>query len=632
MDNAKLTNQLLHILRGLLLDTEEMLDLGKGTLDCDYEKIAKSVKSRGLRVLLVELPSLCSAFERALDGGDRALMTGAPFVRKDKCTILKALFSKIFTEVGCVRYEFGAEPVRCLRQILKFAKKFRIDAPVDAVKEKYLEFASIEKQLHHPRLSWGSDDLNIISGYPTFVDLGHRHFDDGDGLAKNYSLEDRQRILGILDSIQRVSDRLAGRFKFKPEWFVPKHGPGAVSEQFKNSKYEFPTWPFRLESIFPIDKYGLVSHQIWDGTPEARHSVPCKLIGVPKDFKGPRLIASEPISSQFVQQGIMNVLRENVKHSLLRHCIDFRSQEPSREMALDASDNGLSSTIDLSSASDRLSCAVVECAFRRNYSFMEVLNAARTPDVQFPDGSVVRMKKFAAQGAAFTFPIQTIVYSMVCIGVILWQYPGTKMSDAAKYVRVYGDDMIVPTYVFDEICEILEVLQLKVNISKSFSKGYFRESCGMDAFIGQNVTPANVLTTFQPRQPDSLVSTVECANNLYLKGFWNASRHLLETIPQRYLKDIARKDSESTVFGIVSGHRGQTRTRWNEQFCRLETRILVVENKVSKTKPDGHEHLFQWFLENPARDVVWAAGEVFRVKARYSLRWVPSHQVRLGWH
>lgn len=622
---------LLNILNGLIIDVEDIHGLPRGTFQSDFEKVTVSVRSRGISVLLLDFPSLCGALESALDSGDALPLLGKPFVKKGKPTIFGELFSKIFSEKGTLLDEPCVESIRSLRQIFRFAKKFRIDAPKDAVTEKYREFASIEEQLIPPVLSWGDDDLRIRSGFPTLIRMGSIYYKTTGGLDQCERSGDESRVFQTLDTIQSIFDRFARTFKYKAEWFKPKHGPGAVSEQFGKSKFEFPTWPFRLESQYPFDLYGLVNHQIWDGPAPLDHSEPCRLIGVPKDFKGPRLIASEPICSQFVQQGIMNVLRENVKRSPLRHCIDFRSQEPSRLLVLSASEDKSYSTIDLSSASDRLSCAVVECAFRRNFSFMEILNAARTPDVLFPDGQTLRMKKFAAQGAAFTFPVQTIIYALICMGVISYHTGIDNMNALARKVRVYGDDMVVPSDVFPFVCEILEVLQLRVNLGKSFNQGFFRESCGMDAYLGQDITPASVLTTFSERAPESLVSTVECSNNLFMRGYINASRVLLETIPKRYLENIACKSSGSTVFGILTGgvNRSQ-RIRWNKYLHRLEQKVLTVESKVKKSSPDGHSRLAQWFIENPAPHVKWESGEVESVKARYCLRWVPLSMIRAG--
>ncbi len=621
---------LLSVFRGLILDTEEMLHLGNGFLHCDYEKVALSSQSRGLGVFLLDFPSICSGLERSLEIGNWSPMLGLPFCKKTGPTIFKDLFAKIFDVSGLILDEPCAESIRCLRQLLKFAKKLRIESPKNAVAEKYREFADIETQLYPPVLSWGSDKLLCTSGFPTLAQLGIRFLETSRGFNGGWLDEDEIRVLQTLDHVQSIFDRFARRFTFRESWFKPKHGPGAVSEQFGSSKFEFPSWPYRLESEFPFDLHGLVSHQIWSDQVPLDQSTPCKLIGVPKDYRGPRLIASEPICTQFVQQGLMNVIRENVKRSQLRHAIDFRSQEPSRDLALEASLTREFSTIDLSSASDRLSCAVVECLFRKNFSFLEQLNAARTPGIQYPDGKIVQMKKFAAQGAAFTFPVQSITYALICMGVIYFRTGTSKMSELAKLVRVYGDDMIVPEDHYHAICEILQVLQLKVNQGKSFHEGFFRESCGMDAYAGMDITPANVLTVFSEHDPNSLVSTVECANNLLMKGYWNASRHLLETIPSRLRNKLAYKDSVSTVFGVLSfAKNARLKSRWNNVLHRDEVQILTVESKVRKSKPDGHSHLFQWFLEKPLPDVTWVSGEVTSVKARYCLRWVPVQLVRV---
>lgn len=629
---------LLAILGGLFKDTCDILELPSNTFQSDLEKVTLSVESRGIGVLLLMFPSLCSALERALDDGDTGPLLGAPFVKKGKPTILVPLFAKIFTDDGILLPEPCVESIRCLRQILRFAKKFRIDPPTEAVTEKYREFATIEEQLIHPVLSWGDDDLRVCSGFPTLIRMGIVYREATGGFDERECNEDAGELLRVLDRVQSILDRFTKSLKFREAWFRPKHGPGAVADAYEYSKYEFGTWPHRLERKFPFDLYGLANHQFWDGPIPRDESVPCKLIGVPKDYKGPRLIASEPICSQFIQQGILNVLRENVKVSPIRHAVDFRSQEPSRQLALTASEDGRFSTIDLSSASDRLSCAVVECAFRKNYSFLELLNAARTPGVQLPDGEVLRMKKFAAQGAAFTFPIQTIIYTLICMGVISYVTDESSMSKLARQVRVYGDDMIVPTDVFPLICKVLEALQLKVNHGKSFNKGLFRESCGMDAYAGRDVTPASVLAYFSKRDPVTLVSTVECSNNLFSKGFVHASRVLLETIPEKWKNgkrilrraDIAPRSSGSTVFGVLTGgFNSLPKMRWNDNLHRHEYRVLTVESVVSKSCPNGHSRLLQWFIEKPSPEILWEPGEVTNVKGRYALRWVPAHLVRV---
>ncbi len=623
---------LLDLLTHLVRDVEDILGFEGGTFDQDLLKISTSVKSRGLRVLLVDLPSLCSSLERGLESGVIDTSTDL-FGTRSVPRIFTSIFLNIFTEEGNILDEPNPLSVACLRQIFKCLKKLRVDPPDAAVKEKILEFRRIEEDMATPNLSWGDSSLVVTGQYPSLVDLGTRLVSTEPAIAGNGSdlsgTPEDSELFRDLSFVQRAADLLLRSFQFRSQWFRPKHGPGAVSERFENSKFEFPSWPERLESHFPFSEWGLANLSFWDHvSPEfdSKES-PSKLIGVPKDFKGPRLIASEPISSQYIQQGFLSLLRENVKRSPLRYTIDFLSQAPSRELALKASASRDFSTIDLSSASDRLSCAVVECFFRRNYRFMEMLNSARTHTLMYADGDVVQMKKFAAQGAAFTFPIQSIIYAICCAGVIYADKPQSRWSDIFKVVRVFGDDMIVPTAYFDRIVRVLESIGLKVNREKSFSKGFFRESCGMDAYMGVEVTSTSILELFNIRSPASTVSVLECSNNLYLGGYIRASKRLLETIPWKIRKNIPWVGRRSTVDGALGSGRNHLPTRWNKTLFHEEVKILVIENKVSMTAVDGHFRLFQWFQEKPLPDTVWKSGHAKSVKASYRLRWVPSYKL-----
>jgi len=634
MKNPNVT-PFLNVIRGLVQDAEDILEMERGTLNGDFEMISKSVKSRGLTILFVDFPSACSNLERSLEVGIYLPMEGAPFTKNGFPTIFGAIYAKIFDGDWLPLLEPDPQAVRVLRQLLRVYKKFDIACPPSRVKEKINDFFKIEEGLPDPVLSWGRRDLVSLGRYPCLVDLGsnlgHNPEHDSELVnAPRIAAKREREIAHDLSCIQYAADRIVRSFKFKRKGFEPRHGPGAVSEQYENSKFEFPSWPDRLEKYFAFCDYGLINYSAADlevPYEEPERGPPCKLIDVPKDYKGPRLIASEPISSQFVQQGLMHILRDSVKSSVLRHCIDFRSQEPSRQLVLQASSNGRFATIDLSSASDRLSCALVECIFRSNYGFLELLNAARTPDILYPDGSVQTMKKFAAQGAAFTFPVQTIVYAIICMGVCFSRYKETNMAALARLVRVYGDDMIVPVDVFYPIVDVMERLSLKVNQEKSFKWGLFKESCGMDAYNGQDVTPASVRSHFRDRDCESLVSVVECANNLYLKGFIQGSSALLDTIPRKLLRRIPVKGSRSTTFGLVGGGRRRLPTRWNANWQIHEVKCLTVASKVRKTTPGGYHHLHQWFIENPPADTVWCAGEADGTRSSYRSQWVAEQDL-----
>jgi len=452
-----------------------------------------------------------------------------------------------------------------------------------------------------------------------------------DGIDDNWS---EGEILKLATFVQSTADRVLRGFSLDERGFRPKHGPGAVAEEFYSSKYEFPSWPTRLELEYPFAHWGQINeleysnvgHQCeMSGIDNWDVEVPAKLAYVPKDYKGPRLIASESICNQWIQQGINTQLRQLIAKSVLRHSINLADQEPSKQAALNASVDGRFATIDLSSASDRLSCAVVECMFRSNYRTLERFNAARSKGILIKQRKMTLLcNKFAAQGAAFTFPIQSIAYAIICMGVIQNHYPKMRMADIGRKVRVFGDDMIVPADMFQPVALMLTALHLVVNRDKSFHTGLFRESCGMDAFAGHDVTPAYVKQA-APRlvNPLHTVSVVECSNNLYHKGFIRASATLLDTLAPNIRRGLAYVPWDSTAFGIQGPNKRARRSRWNSELQRVEHQVLTVVVKLHRTEVSGSLRLFQWFTENPRPDAIdWQPGEVTKKVALHCNQWV----------
>jgi hypothetical protein len=54
---------------------------------------------------------------------------------------------------------------------------------------------------------------------------------------------------------------------------------------------------------------------------------------------------------------------------------------------------------------------------------------------------------------------------------------------------VVGDDLTGDSRFFRHAVAGLEAVNLKVNVSKSFVRGHYREACGMDAYKGVDITP-----------------------------------------------------------------------------------------------------------------------------------------------
>jgi hypothetical protein len=320
------------------------------------------------------------------------------------------------------------------------------------------------------------------------------------------------------------------------------------------------------------------------------HEVASRLICVPKTAKGPRIIAAEPSEHMFCQNLFADWIIERINDSPLGGFIDLKSQSRSQEMVLKASLDQSLATIDLSSASDRLSLWVVERIFRSNPSILKAIHSSRTRWLRLPNGEGMELKKFASQGTALTFPLQTIVFFVIAMASSL----ECDVDDPRMWkrmqgkVRVYGDDIIIPNARYGPAVELLTALQLRVNEEKSFSTGHFRESCGVDAFKGYDVTPIRPKTT-SGDDPASCQAVLDTINNLFYKGYWYASRQLERRQPSRSLRDygLVGRDAGATGFGSFSF--GTYVNRWllsyNESLARGSGRAcsaLIEIRSVSK--------------------------------------------------
>lgn len=190
---------------------------------------------------------------------------------------------------------------------------------------------------------------------------------------------------------------------------------------------------------------------------------------VPKSAKTDRPIAVEPRWNMFFQKGLGRFLRNRLKHFGVN--LDF--QGLNQALAIYSSRTGKYATIDLASASDTVSREVVEALLPPQWL---TIFAALRSNYFCLDGSWVAYEKWSSMGNGYTFELESLLFWALC-------------SSIDDDIAVYGDDLVVPVKSYDAIVRLLELCGFKVNTEKSFSSGYFRESCGQDAFDGVDVTP-----------------------------------------------------------------------------------------------------------------------------------------------
>lgn len=202
-----------------------------------------------------------------------------------------------------------------------------------------------------------------------------------------------------------------------------------------------------------------------------------RVVTVPKNAKTDRTIAIEPLMNSFVQMGIGGVMTDRLK----RVGIDLSSQERNQILAWDGSLTGCLSTIDLSAASDSVSTELVRRILPPDW--YDACCSARCEVGVLPSGDEIRYQKFSSMGNGFTFPLETLIFWGI-LSALMDRYDGMERRTA-----VYGDDIICPTAVAGWLIDVLAWVGFKTNPDKSFTTGWFRESCGMHFFAGSDVTP-----------------------------------------------------------------------------------------------------------------------------------------------
>lgn len=386
----------------------------------------------------------------------------------------------------------------------------------------------------------------------------------------------------------------------------PKHGPGAVaSGERDEQKWYFTHLYDSLHQRFPTYDYmfGLRSSgrsihlaaRASSYRKMERLPFPvAKLIFVPKDSRGPRIISSEPLELQFMQQAVAIPLARHLEGvGLSRGHVNFTDQSINALLALEGSSSKYWATLDLREASDRVSCLLVRSLFPDE--IVEDLMALRSYATLLPDGSRILLRKYAPMGSALCFPIESLVFWAICVAAL--RVAGYTDNEARRNVYVYGDDIIVPTTCTLAVVEALESHGLSVNLSKSFYKGAFRESCGMDAWQGQNVTPQR-FRKFPGSGPQDVTANYAWAaysSSLIEKGMPRAAK-FAQWLVEKNVGPLPRTSIPTSYLSIVDPTNPWTLNeykgvRWCVNACYPTARLYAAQVPKRDLQLDCFERL-----------------------------------------
>jgi len=613
------------------------------TLGAEFEKdltrLEGLVERRGIRVYLVDLPAVCKHLDRCLAGGHYN-PSGLPATSRVSNGVvipkfLRGLYLMVFHETGSLREDCSTEAIFFLRQILSVGKKTVYPCSGRAVEDEVLEFVATDSQLPEPEQFWeASSPSDLVAPVP-YQGFGNSQLlrdriDTYDALTR----AELSIFLTNLDTVSGIVTTTLG--PYRPADWRFRHGPGAISETTAIcNKYSWRNWSEVLEMEYPLADCGFHNHASWADRCEngvgIESTIPSsRLIAVPKTFSGPRLIAAEPSEHQWCQQNSWDYFSSRTRRSWLSRVVAFRDQSLNQSLCTEGSETGSLATVDLSAASDRVTCHVAGQFFRGNPGLLRALRASRTRRVTqkltLRAPACVKLRKFSTMGSANTFPVESLIFLSIALAAVATKRGFRHLSpwviqSLEREVAVFGDDIVIPSDSRELFVRALEVLYFKVNDQKSFWTGKFRESCGVDSFDGTNVTPVYWKQPYDGG-PESLSSVVECRNNFYKKFLLNTAAYLESTLP-RGLPQVAM---DSGVFGLKTRFRplnNELPRRYSERLHRVEARVLSMISTQRRTPTNDDTALLQYFTEEPSPDNIWVHGVPQRPQLRMKKRWVP---------
>lgn len=275
---------------------------------------------------------------------------------------------------------------------------------------------------------------------------------------------------------------------------------------------------------------------LWPGASLKKH-IYSKVTTVPKTVLTDRTIAIEPHLNIYVQLGIGALIRQRLERSGLQ----CSTQEHNRQAAMIAHKANLA-TIDLSSASDTVSAALVQTLLPSDW--FELLYVART-DYSLLPGEVHprELEKFSSMGNGFTWELETLIFWSLARAV-------ARVKGVDEYSTLaFGDDIIIPSSCVELMMEALNHFGFKVNGKKSFWQGDFFESCGVDVFRGRDVRPCY----FKGDYHDVETATIRIANALRRHAHRLGGRYCCDRRFLRAYRFVVRHGTVSRQTGIPEG-------------------------------------------------------------------------------
>jgi hypothetical protein len=549
-------------------------------LDADINTIVVRVENEGISFATKTLPLLDKALLLGLETG--TFTTPSNFKRRGALPAFTgALLRRVFdVDTGQLLRNDPKEAALCIRSLRQvYALFYKLQLPYDQRTLVAFERALVER------------NASLNSGRL-----------DAQGMADVYVAQ------------QLLSTLLKG-FKADACYDI-RPGPGVSAERQETWERYVPKYEIDLEvdswstsNLYHISEAHRFDTWEYYWNLDSLQAPTAIGYAVPKDSRGPRMISAEPQDLMARQQALRRWLYPYIEnHPMTAGHVMFSDQDTPRNLAQEGSKTQKWATIDLSAASDSVSAHLVQDLFRDTpLDFQKGLFRTRSEFMRLPFSKKrMKLSMFAPMGNALTFPVEALTFWALITARFLNN--GMSQGESLNSVYVYGDDIIIPKHLYNEACDALIRQGFKVNTDKSYQMGLFRESCGMDAYYGIDVTPIRIKKLFDPKQPGSVVAMTAYYKNAIQLGYFNLANALFKFVDPVY-KLPAIGDKSPVLGWWTFSHKKLYEINQADSYYSRDLQDFRVKSwKISSKKPFstkrgipkmsrvGWDALLEWFL------------------------------------
>jgi len=289
------------------------------------------------------------------------------------------------------------------------------------------------------------------------------------------TINDNKRTFEETSTFYKITDRL----------IVPERAKFYLAAHLSYN----PNWVDMLGTHYRTQQNSDESRLSFEKRVFAKHFVvvpddhPSGISFVPKTADEHRTIGVEMNGLVPLQKIVGDMIRSRLCRKTK---IDLNSQQRNRHMARLAQTFKLA-TVDLANASSTISVELVRALLPTDwFALVSDFRSSHGKCNQL-DSDIIEYEMISSMGNGFTFELESLIFYALARATC--EQDGLRELEILKSTSVFGDDIIIPQRVANRLFKNLTLFGFTANESKSFTKGFFFESCGADYYNGTDVRP-----------------------------------------------------------------------------------------------------------------------------------------------